>query len=143
MNPHKLADTGIEEIDREHRELLRLIQVVRGAAQMGNAAGSQREVVRTALSRVLAFSRHHFAEEEQLMHKIDFPDFLAHKKEHQTFIDRILSLQREKFAPSSDSLSALENWLLYHVEGSDSRIVSRLLELDLPAGDISVADLFK
>jgi hemerythrin len=123
---NRLVETGIAEVDREHRELLELIEFLRHACLMADKGWAQLEIVRTTLSRLMAFSRHHFAEEERLMQLASYPDYQLHKSEHTLFLEKIQNLQQSEAAPSSDSLNAIENWLFHHVEGSDQLFVSHL-----------------
>lgn len=126
MQQNKLAEMGIDEVDKEHRELLELIQLLRYACLMSDRGWAQAEIIRTTLSRVLAFSREHFASEERLMQLANYPDYQLHKSEHKLFLEKIQGLEKTKAAPSSDSLNAIENWLFHHVEGSDKLFVSHL-----------------
>ena len=125
----RLVEVGVEEVDKEHSELLELIQLLRYACRMSDRGWAQVEIVRTTLSRLMAFSRNHFAEEERLMQLASYPDYQLHKSEHGLFLEKVQSLQKSKAAPSSDSLNAIENWLFHHVEGSDSRFVSHLCDM--------------
>jgi len=139
MKSNRLVETGVEEIDREHRELHRLIQLLRDTIRTGNRGPVQRKIVRTVLNQVSAFTRRHFAEEERLMLLANYPDYPSHKKEHELFVERIQNLQRclreDRVAISSETVSALDNWLIYHVEGTDRQYVPYLLKEGLLTDD--------
>jgi len=132
MNSETLVEVGIDEVDKEHKELLELIQLLRYACHMNDRGWAQFEIVRRCLNRVLAFSSRHFAAEERLMQRAGYPDYVLHKSEDSLFLEKIQSLQKSKGAPSSDSLNAMENWLFHHVEGSDKLFVSHLTASAVP-----------
>jgi hemerythrin len=118
---------GVTVLDEDHKKLIGIINQL----HFGIVAGHKREVLEAVLDHLVGYARYHFAHEEELLVKTGYLDTLAHKMEHEKFMDRICSLQtRIKSAPVSmldlELMSFLRNWLLTHIQGSDKKYGPRL-----------------
>ena len=70
---------GIERIDDQHRELLK----------MANDLCLGRREEWASIHNVASFLRYHFLTEEELLENIKYPDTKAHKQQHYNFIREI------------------------------------------------------
>jgi len=108
-------------IDLQHQRLLRMINMISDGMMSGDA----RRVSEMMLSELVAYTRSHFPTEERLLKKHEYPDFAAHKQEHERFVERVLHFQREvKLGRPASSLNlslVLSEWFTQHVLGSDHR----------------------
>lgn len=61
----------------------------------------------------------HFKTEEDIMKKIDYPEYKMHKKEHETFVNKVIELQTKlqngAFVLSIEVLNFLKDWLINHI----------------------------
>ncbi len=111
---------GIAELDDDHGKLLALLADLKSALEAGDA--------NEALGRVLAglklYINFHFAREEELLVRTNYPAFEAHRREHRAFAAAVEELHRDFQARASEALPQqvlefLENWLYEHSLGAD------------------------
>ena len=132
---NKLSELGIEVIDREHREILNMINSLRNTLRSDNHDGAKRVVLSGVLEEGIAFTRNHFAAEESLMQMSSYPAYLDHKNEHELFLKRLDDLHAqvrggvETLTP--ETLGLLGNWLHHHVLETDKPIVLHLVKAGL------------
>lgn len=113
---------GIDEVDFEHREMIALINKLYSSMR----DGAEAEEVQTFLAEVHARIAAHFALEERLMQQIGYPEYTAHKADHELLLDDILDIMdsseaHEAFDP--DVLAAqLDHWFTDHFKTFDSRL---------------------
>jgi hemerythrin-like metal-binding protein len=82
---------GHEEIDRQHRELLRRANEILDAMTEGRGL---EEVDRT-VAFLAEYVAHHFKTEERQMALLAYPGITAHKAEHAAFVTQMLRLRDE------------------------------------------------
>ena len=108
-------DTGIQEIDWEHRRLLNIANRLLDAIDRGKGEAAVRPVFRD-LTRHAA---EHFEHEEKYMRDMGYPSIEEHVEEH-----RRMTAGLEKFAAALESDSPpgpmelnalLSHWLLDHI----------------------------
>lgn len=113
--------TDIRQIDADHQKLIGLINELHDAM----AAGKANDVLGKILGELISYTKKHFTTEETLMKLHGYPDFAAHKKEHEDLTKTVLELQ-EKFNAGKGGLtistfSFLKDWLTRHILGTDKR----------------------
>jgi hemerythrin-like metal-binding protein len=115
--------TGILAIDRQHRELLTMIDALESAALSGDLAGA--EDVLNGLERHAA---EHFATEEHVMWKFGYPDRDAHWSLHLAFAMELARRKSEHLANRSQTALLVDlgrwmgRWLNEHVRGADTEM---------------------
>ena len=82
---------GIESVDRDHRELIGLINRLYASIQ---EKASTDEVL-AALSEIFARLAEHFDEEESVMRAARYPAYREHKEDHETLLDELDELMDE------------------------------------------------
>ncbi len=114
---------GIKQIDDEHKKLIDFTnELFEGVRQGPEKAESHfRETVKNAVNYV----KTHFTNEEGLFQKHGYPDYVAHKKQHEAFILKVIeevkSFEKgEKFVPNH-FVRFLKDWLLEHIAVSDRK----------------------
>jgi len=110
---------GIAEIDMQHQKLVQMLNELYDAMK----AGKGNEMVGKILGDMIQYTAGHFATEERYMKLHDYPDFAAHKKEHDTLTQQVLDLQKQ-FKSGQAALSMkvgtfLKSWLVNHISGTD------------------------
>ncbi len=81
----KEFETGVPDVDHEHRELVGLINDLH--SEIGQGADAAR--IRDFLGEVFARIAAHFALEESIMRKHRYDEYEAHKQEHEHLLDEI------------------------------------------------------
>ena len=94
--------TGIERIDRQHKELMVAIQRFEEAVHEGSGL----RVVNGTVKLLVRYAEDHFTLEESYMAHIEYPQLAAHREDHARLRTRILNLQR-RFG-GGDPAKALE-----------------------------------
>ena len=112
---------GVQEIDVQHRRLFSLADELHAAMSVGKG----KAVLDQVLSNLIGYTKSHFAAEERLMQSRGYPNYLAHKIEHDQLTHKVLDLQREfragKVALTLDIMKFLRDWLDHHILGSDQK----------------------
>ncbi len=109
----------IQELDRQHQGLFNIINQLNDALESGQGA----TVMDNVLDELLDYATHHFAAEEMLMEKHQFPGLLMHQLEHQAFGRRIQQYLEDfrsgKVATPAALLLFLRSWLKEHILKTD------------------------
>jgi len=111
----------IPEIDTQHKRLFVLASELHNALQQGKG----KTVLEQSLARLVDYTKTHFATEEQLMRRYNFPETALHKMQHDQLTAQVLDLQK-KFREGQATLGIelmmfLKNWLEQHIAGSDQK----------------------
>lgn len=110
-------DTGIREIDLQHRRIVSYINVLNGLRTSKN-----REKQAEVMADAAQYIESHFAFEESLLEQVGYSFAGPHKKIHELFLRRIAAIQ-ERFAAGEDVIGelhkVLSRWLLGHIRTED------------------------
>ena len=79
---------NVAVIDKQHRRLADLVNQLHEALQSDLSAAASRE----RLHELIAFARLHFATEEELMLKYEYPGYAAHLAEHKLLLAQLQTL---------------------------------------------------
>ncbi len=118
---------GIDDFDREHQQLIAMLNDLFDAVQ----AGRGRDALGEILNRLIAYTETHFAHEEDLMRRSGYPGFAAHKREHDTLTRQVRDLQQKYHSGATTMLSTqvltfLKDWLMTHIQGTDTLYTAHL-----------------
>ncbi|KXS44898.1 MAG: hemerythrin-like metal-binding protein [Methanolobus sp. T82-4] len=112
---------NIKEIDEQHKNLVRMINELHDA--MLNA--KSKEVALGIIDEMAEYTQYHFSTEEKYMVQYKYPEYAAHKKEHDKFIQQVGDFKKDyesgKAGLSFDLLNFLKNWLVNHIQESDKK----------------------
>ena len=85
--------------------------------------GQGRAVLDKILGNLSAYTREHFATEEELMRRAGFPGLAQHKAAHDAFVERVQQFQRSHQAGevgvTVELVSWLGDWVRNHVARED------------------------
>lgn len=116
----------IESIDNDHKKLVGLIDELYVAMSQGKA----KVIIEDVVKSLLDYTRVHFRREEFYMKSTNYPDYEAHKRAHDKFIEQALIYQQKlkegKDNFSIDVLSFLREWLSEHILNTDKQTVPHL-----------------
>ncbi|MDO8991222.1 MAG: bacteriohemerythrin [Sideroxyarcus sp.] len=120
-------DTGIEVIDKQHQRIVDYLNELNSANENGDQA-----VTNHVLGELVDYTLTHFAFEEELQEKANYPFLKAHKRVHEIFTRRVAEFQRraaagENVAP--ELLSMLKIWLVNHIKGDDADYADCIKEM--------------
>lgn len=110
-------ETGIREIDKQHRQFVDLLNELDDAIQTGNADG-----VKHVIEGVLNYTVTHFEFEEELMQKAGFASLKSHQQSHEFFMRKVAVLRGRSSAGENVSsllMGMLKSWLANHIKGED------------------------
>jgi hemerythrin len=115
---------GIPKIDEQHKELLRLTNELYASCLKDNDEEEKAHFKKT-ISALVNYVSEHFAAEERLLKRVDYPEYAAHRSEHTGFVKKVLEQVTEfnegkNFAPNS-FVRYLKDWILGHIAVSDKR----------------------
>ncbi|MCP5500069.1 MAG: hemerythrin family protein [Leptospiraceae bacterium] len=118
----KRYETGIERIDKQHRKLVELTSELVEATESGKA----RRIIVDVLKSLIYYTKTHFVDEEKIMQEVGFPEYEAHKEEHEEFIKRVhestIDLIQGHSVPSIKLTEFLFSWLVDHILIHDKKI---------------------
>lgn len=113
--------TGVEAVDRQHREIFSRYNQFLGACK----AGRGRDALLDILGFLAGYVEEHFAREEQLMRESGYPDMQEHVSEHRALRTMVKGLQAQ-LAEQGPTISLLTeanrrllDWLVDHIKRSD------------------------
>jgi hemerythrin len=114
-------DTGVAQFDMEHHKIVELIDSVFAAIR----DKSGKEIVEKACNDVVAYTGYHFANEEQAMQAVGYPDLTEHIAEHSRLKDEALRFQamiNTNFPEgTSEFYRFLRDWLVTHIQDCDKK----------------------
>lgn len=105
---------GIGEIDEQHRWLVEQTNVLHDAL----AAGTASEVIGEIIECLVDYTMNHFIVEEELFHRLGYPDSDAHKAQHHRFCAQVMALLQQHELGEAVGVQALEllkGWLMHHI----------------------------
>lgn len=116
-------EIGIAQIDEQHRWLVDITNTLHGLLSAGNAHA---EELGHILEQLMDYTMNHFIVEEELFHRLGYPESNAHKAQHNVFCERVMDLlTRHDMGElvGLDALNLLKNWLTNHIIKIDKKYV--------------------
>ena len=119
---------GHEVIDKDHRDLVPLVNVFLASIRKGVGKHSLYDDVDEISVKFSA----HFERENQLMAEFRYPDAQAHLAEHAALLADLGKFLQAVDDATDDEMVAttksIEEWFLKHIAGSDKRLGQYLSE---------------
>lgn len=115
-------ETGVAEVDQEHREIVDLVN----DAYARLSAGQSKDTVSRCLGDIYARISAHFALEERLMRSVGYDEYDPHKTDHERLLDEL-----RDFMDEYDAVAAfdpvlfgriLSDWFAIHFRTFDARL---------------------
>jgi len=137
-------ETGIAEIDAQHRTLVKMFNRVN--AELRDDSG--RAVWENVTHELLGYALFHFWTEEDLAVQYGYDqekyaDASAHFDEHRSFAETINDIRRRfragEWIAKSELIDYLRDWLASHIVDSDQWLVAFILEKQRLAADGATA----
>ena len=123
----KEFETGVPDVDHEHRELVDLINRMHDEMATAEDRASTQEFLGEVFARIAA----HFALEESIMRKHNYDEYAEHKAEHERLLDDIRDIMDEFESRGAgdygDALSkTVRDWFVNHFKSKDARLHKKL-----------------
>ena len=125
---YKDLETGNDSIDSQHKQLFKLTSDLVEACE----SNKSQEILGDTLNFLASYTVQHFADEEALQVKYNFPGYESHKKLHEDFKAKVVEMikQYQEDSTSMD-LSTQVNftivrWLLQHIKREDFKIAAHI-----------------
>jgi hemerythrin len=118
--------TGNQGIDNQHRELFRRFDLLLEAC---NHKKGKEEVYHLLLF-LSDYVKTHFAMEEDLQTKCNFPNYQAHKEQHHAFIRDFEQLEKQLKEEGTTLLLVIQTnqrivkWLINHINVMDKELAA-------------------
>lgn len=125
--------TGIEEVDKQHKYLVELVNRL-GSLMINN--NLKYDHVDLILKELIKYAKYHFSEEEKVMtdYNVDTRHTSIHRKLHLNFVNDVITMtnnidpnNKEDFKKVFDYLI---HWLTYHILGIDQELARQILQVD-------------
>ena len=120
-------NTGIDEIDKQHKKLVDYINELHVCITNGDIEGAQ-EIYK----KLLEYTIEHFSFEEKMFNDYNYPLTEGHIGSHKQFVNMLTSY-KERYDQNKDKKvlrelhGFLTNWLMSHIKKDDMAYVKDLL----------------
>ncbi|MFP4459844.1 MAG: bacteriohemerythrin [Candidatus Zixiibacteriota bacterium] len=112
---------NIEEIDRQHKKLVDIINHLHAAMKARKA----KEILDEIIEELIEYTEYHFDTEENYFIKYDYPESFIHKKTHRIFVKKVKQFQadfdRGKLLLSLEIMNFLKDWIEEHIKVVDMK----------------------
>jgi len=119
---------GHQEIDAQHKRLFQFAEEL----HLAMAGGKGKQMLSQTLANLVNYTKSHFASEEGLMKKYNYPDYPAHKAEHDKLTAKVVAFQNDFNAGRSmlsvDLMQFLKTWLAQHIGQIDHKVATYIRE---------------
>ena len=116
-------ETGLSDIDAQHRDIFTLIQRMHAGGE-----SVDRSSIREAIVELQQVTRSHFEYEDRLMVTCDYPDAAKHADEHAHLLLEVQGYQDNSVFTTHQLTRVLFNWLTSHIMMQDRELVRYVLQ---------------
>ena len=123
-------ETGIKQIDKQHRQLLAQFEALMVAIHENQAD----DRIPGLLAFLSDYAETHFSQEEHYMQASRYPGFVGHKAIHDSMRIRVAemvdSYMQDPASMTEEVLDFLTDWLVGHINEEDRRLAEHLNGFD-------------
>ncbi len=121
--------SNIRPIDDDHRSLFETAETLR----LRHESGAGTDLILACIDALLMYAHDHFEREELFMERGGYPEYEAHKREHERFRALFRALRElYRYTPEiidiGKVLTYLESWLAGHILIRDNQFVSFVMK---------------
>jgi len=118
----KVYSVGSEVIDNQHKELVEMTNsLFQGCT---NSTQKEMHVYMRTIKKAVKYTKIHFETEEKIMQKVNYPEYILHKTEHEQFVEEVVKQLKKIEGGICIPLEFaifLKNWVLNHIAVSDKK----------------------
>ena len=124
----KRYEVGVDIIDSRHKEIFDRSHQLLEACQ--NQRGE--DEIEKALKFLADYIKDHFAEEEEVQQKYDYPDYERHKKLHEKFVAQVEEFREDFYNDNISTVDLMKlhkvitRWFVNHIKKEDLRIAEHI-----------------
>lgn len=115
----ELYSVGDEEIDEQHRLLFDIANHFNEACEKNLGP----EILGKIFQELIEYTATHFADEERMLKEINYPDYYAHKQNHDKLVKLVMDYKKKFDAGEGDAaqqaMHFIKTWLNGHILGMD------------------------
>jgi len=120
---------GYGPMDKQHRQFFAINAEL--SNELSKIGGANEKELLKIIADLLAYTRSHFSDEEQLMQQVGFPDFGRHKEAHDAFISIVRDLEAKVLNGELHTVASflppfVGDWLTRHIAVEDKQYASYL-----------------
>jgi hemerythrin len=119
-------ETGYSKVDNQHKQLILALNDIIDASRQGKGE----DAILKTLDFLTGYTIMHFSDEEKLMVKYNYEDYLVHKSYHDIFKVTVgeLTQRLKEEGPSGEMVETITttigSWLVNHIKGDDFRMAA-------------------
>jgi hemerythrin-like metal-binding protein len=117
---------GHPDIDEQHKQLFKMAEDL----HMAMLEGRGKEALGGLFSRLVTYTRHHFANEERIMRENAYPGYVQHHLEHEKLTQQVLDMQKRvatgKATVTMELMQFLSDWLRNHIQVNDQKVSAHI-----------------
>jgi hemerythrin-like metal-binding protein len=117
----------VKRCDDDHKKLFELINQMHDAMSEGKGG----EVVDKVVKELADYTRYHFAAEEAMLQRTNYPGAKLHQMQHAQFVKQVEKFRQDlkagQIGQSVQVLRFLKDWLTQHIKETDQRYSEHLL----------------
>lgn len=121
---------GVAEIDNQHKELFNKVNSLFDACSTGKG----KEQIDSVINYLQDYVVLHFGSEEKLQKQYNYPEYTAHKAQHDQFVKDFLTLKEKIDKEGVSGLTIVQlnqvlvDWLIKHIRKTDKALAAFLKE---------------
>lgn len=116
-------NVNVKQIDKQHKRLIAIINCL--IIEDDNEPAPEPETVFDVIDEMMQYLSYHFDTEEKYMRDCGYPEYEAHKQQHDFFkketLEYITRISEGNLDISDEILQFLTTWLIGHIIGSDAK----------------------
>jgi|GEM_PF-359299 len=114
-----------DEMDRQHKQLL---SIGHKLVEFSESSKKSKKVFLSIVDELKSYTVYHFAEEEKLMARLNYPTLGAHKKIHEGFVKEVTSVDFDSFDYKNPMelkklITFLSKWVVQHIKNEDYKYI--------------------
>lgn len=119
MNWNDSLSVGVKTLDEQHKGLVQTLNELHAAMMRGDAKGATGPL----LDKLVRYTREHFAAEEALMSRAQYPSTSQHRTRHRDLTrqveDYVQRYRSGEITLNVQLLNFLRDWLINHIQKED------------------------
>lgn len=124
---------SLEQMQKTHEDEIQILNEIDKLAILHDRGNATIEELEGKINEYLAHVKEHFANEERLMQKYDFPKYDMHKTAHDMFLDELslavtLWKRYEDITKITNFIRRTPEWIVLHVNTVDAPTANFLAE---------------